>query len=137
MLELIHKNTGRLPDHFAADAGYASETNFMALTEANIVAAIALRRYHHDEPPDTDPGPKRGSNRWPQRAAMREFLNTPEGKALYRLREQLAEPVFGQLKAVLGFRQFLRRGQAAVESGFSLVCTAHNLLKLHRASAPS
>lgn len=137
MLERIHKNTGRHPDHFTADAGYASEANFIALTEANIVAAIALRRYHHDEPPDADPGPRRGSNRWPQRAAMQEFLSTPEGKALYRLRKQLAEPVFGQLKAALGFRQFLRRGQPAVDAEFSLVCTAHNLLKLHRAAAPS
>jgi transposase len=137
MLEQVHENTGRHPDHFSADAGYASEANFAALAEANIIAAIALRRYHHDEPPDADPGPKRGSNRWPQRAAMRAFLSTAEGKALYRLRKQLAEPVIGNLKAGLGFRQFLRRGQTAVEAEFSLVCTAHNLLKLHRATAAS
>jgi transposase len=137
MLEQVHEHTGRYPDHFTADAGYASEANFAALAEANIVAAIALRRYHHDEPPDADPSPKRGSNRWPHRTAMRAFLSTPEGKALYRLRKQLAEPVIGQLKAALGFRQFLRRGQAAVEAEFSLVCTAHNLLKLHRATTGS
>jgi hypothetical protein len=68
---------------------------------------------------------------------MRNFLSTPEGKALYRLRKQIAEPVIGQIKAARGFRQFLRRGQAAVEAEFSLVCTAHNLLKLHRATAGS
>jgi transposase len=137
MLEQVRENTGRHPDHFTADAGYASEANFAALSEANIIAAIALRRYHHDEPPDADPGPKRGSGRWPHRTAMRNFLSTPEGKALYRLRKQIAEPVIGQIKAARGFRQFLRRGQPAVEAEFSLVCTAHNLLKLHRATAAS
>lgn len=135
MLGHIHANTGRFPVQFTADAGYASEANFAALADAGITAAVALRRYHHDEPPDADPGPLRGSRRWPYRAAMRERLSTPEGKALYRLRKQIAEPVIGQIKAAREFRQFLRRGQRAVEGEWSLVCTAHNLLKLHAATA--
>ena len=135
MLGEVHANTGRFPVQFTADAGYASEANFAALADAGITAAIALRRYHHDEPPDADPGPLRGSRRWPYRTAMRAWLSTAEGKALYRLRKQIAEPVIGQIKAARGFRQFLRRGQQAVEGEWSLVCTAHNLLKLHAATA--
>lgn len=135
MLDRIQANTGRTPVQFTADAGYASETNFAALAEAGITAAVALRRYHHDEPPDADPGPLRGSGRWPYRSAMRAWLSSPEGKALYRLRKQIGEPVFGQVKGARGFRQFLRRGQSAVEGEWSLVCTAHNLLKLHAATA--
>jgi hypothetical protein len=53
----------------------------------------------------------------------------------YRLRKQIVEPVFGQIKQAMGFRQFLLRGLAKVQAEWTLVCTAHNLLKLIRASA--
>jgi hypothetical protein len=53
----------------------------------------------------------------------------------YRLRKQLPEPVFGQIKQARGFRQFLLRGFEKVRAEWALVCTAHNLLKLaHRRS---
>ena len=48
----------------------------------------------------------------------------------YRFRKQLPEPVFGQIKQARGFRQFLMRGIENVRGEWSLVCTAHNLLKL-------
>ena len=64
---------------------------------------------------------------------MRELLSTQDGKNIYKLRKQTVEPVFGQIKAARGFRQFLRRGLSAVEAEWSLVCTAHNLLKLGKA----
>jgi IS5 family transposase len=48
----------------------------------------------------------------------------------YRLRKQLPEPVFGQIKQARGFRQFLLRGFEKVSAEWALVCTAHNLLKL-------
>jgi IS5 family transposase len=135
MLQQLQENTGQYPDQLSADAGYASEANFTALAEANVRAVVALRRYHRDEPPDADPAPKRSSNRWPQRNAMRERLASSEGKALYKLRKQTVEPVFGQIKSARGFRQFLRRGSAAVEAEWSLLCTVHNLLKLQKAAA--
>jgi transposase len=134
MLERIQANTGRYPAELTADAGYASEANFAALADADVYAVIALRRCHRDEPPDADPAPKRASNRWPHRNEMRERLSTPEGKAIYKLRKQTVEPVFGQIKGARGFRQFLRRGLTAVQAEWSLICTAHNLLKLHRAT---
>jgi len=66
---------------------------------------------------------------------MRQRLFSPEGKARYKLRKQTVEPVIGQIKGARGFRQFLCRGLAAVQAEWSLVCTAHNLLKLHKARA--
>ena len=48
----------------------------------------------------------------------------------YRLRKQLPEPVFGQIKQVRGFRQFLMRGLGKVKAEWALICTAHNVLKL-------
>jgi hypothetical protein len=51
----------------------------------------------------------------------------------YRLRKQLHEPVFGQIKQARGFRQFLMRGIDKVRAEWAIICTAHNLLKLaHR-----
>jgi IS5 family transposase len=135
MLEQIIRENGRIPRELSADAGYASESNFQALDDAGVYAIIALRRYHHDEPPDSDPGPARWSGRWPHRNLMRELLATQEGKDKYKLRKQTVEPVFGQIKAARNFRQFLRRGLKAVQGEWSLVCTAHNLLKLGQAWA--
>ena len=135
MLQEIIKQNGRAPKELSADAGYASEANFAALDEAGVYAVIALRRYRRDEPPNADPAPARSSNRWPHRNQMRERLLSQEGKEKYKLRKQTVEPVFGQTKAARGFRQFLRRGVEAAWAEWSLVCTAHNLLKLGKAWA--
>jgi hypothetical protein len=67
--------------------------------------------------------------------AMADKLQTPEGKAIYRQRACTVEPVFGILKAVLGFRQFLLRGLAKVSGEWNWVCRAYNLKRLHRLGA--
>jgi len=64
---------------------------------------------------------------------LRERLASASGKALYKLRKQTVEPVIGQVKEALDFRRFLCRGEDAAESEWTMVCTVHNLLKLHRA----
>ena len=63
---------------------------------------------------------------------MREKIKSGGYASPYRLRKQLPEPVFGQIKEARGFRQFLMRGVEKVRAEFALVCTAHNLLKLVR-----
>jgi transposase len=63
---------------------------------------------------------------------MRHRLRMTAGKALYKLRQQTVEPVFGIIKAVLGFRQFRLRGRAKVSLEWTLVCLAYNLKRLHR-----
>ena len=68
-------------------------------------------------------------------AAMRDKLKRGGWRSPYRLRKQVVEPVFGQIKQAMGFRQFLLRGLAKVMAEWQLVCTAHNLLKLVRATA--
>jgi transposase/IS5 family transposase len=137
MLERIIELNGRAPGELTADAGYASETNFAALHQAGVYAVVALRRYHRDEPPDADPALPHATNRWPERNRMRARLASADGKAKYKLRKQTVEPVFGQIKGPRGFRQFLRRGLSAVQADWSLVCTAHNLLKLAHVDAPA
>jgi hypothetical protein len=63
---------------------------------------------------------------------MHRKLQTVAGKATYRRRKAVVEPVFGQLKEARGFRRFLLRGLSSVQGEWSLVCAAHNLLKLFR-----
>jgi transposase len=63
--------------------------------------------------------------------AMAAKLKTDEGKARYRKRACTVEPVFGIIKAVLGFRQFLLRGLKQVTGEWNLVCLAYNLKRLH------
>ena len=66
------------------------------------------------------------------RAEMETRLRTETGAAAYAKRKTTVEPVFGNLKANHGFRRFSRRGLAAVRSEWRLICTVHNLLKIHR-----
>jgi len=58
-------------------------------------------------------------------------LTTATGKAIYRRRKCTIEPVFGQIKEVLGFRHFSLRGLLAVTGEWCLVCLAYNLRRLH------
>ena len=67
------------------------------------------------------------------RERMARKLRTRQGRESYSWRKILAEPVIGQIKQARGFRQFLRRGVVRVSEEWALVCTAHNLLKLHTA----
>ena len=62
---------------------------------------------------------------------MRHRLKTKSGKALYKLRQQTVEPVFGIIKSALGFRQFLLRGLNKVSLEWELVCLAYNFRRLH------
>jgi hypothetical protein len=66
---------------------------------------------------------------------MRQRLQSSAGKQLYKLRQQTVEPVFGIIKSVLGFRQFLLRGTVKVSTEWTLVCLAYNLKRLHRLGA--
>jgi hypothetical protein len=66
--------------------------------------------------------------------AMRRKLKRAGWRSRYRLRKQIVEPVFGQIKQARGFRQFLLRGIEKVRAEWAMICTAHNLLKLARAA---
>ncbi len=114
------------PEQVSADAGYCSEDNLAALEGRGIDAHIATGRQRHGAAaPEERPGKAGG-----RVAAMAAKLLAAGREGPYRLRKQVVEPVFGQIKQARGFRQFLRRGLAAVQSEWSLICTAHNLLKL-------
>ncbi len=67
--------------------------------------------------------------------AMRHRLQTPAGKSLYALRKQIPEPVFGIIKSVMGFRQFLLRGLDRVQGEWNLVTMAWNMRRMYALTA--
>ena len=67
-------------------------------------------------------------------ARMTRRLRRAGHRSRYRLRKQVVEPVFGQIKQARGFRQFLLRGIEKVKAEWAMICTAHNLNKLARAA---
>ena len=77
-----------------------------------------------DDPPP--PGPEASAK---EKMAYRTA--TQAGKKLYAQRQQTVEPVFGIIKAAMGFRQFLLRGKAKVSIEWNLACLAYNMRRLH------
>jgi hypothetical protein len=63
---------------------------------------------------------------------MKHRLETEAGRKLYGLRKQTVEPVFGIIKEIMGFRQFLLRGKEKVKTEWTLVTLSYNLKRLHR-----
>jgi transposase len=113
------------------DAGYYSEPNATALEQRGIDPHLATERLKHHEKVAAAPRgriPKGLSAK--QRMARK--LRTKKGRAMYAKRKGMIEPIFGQLKQVLGFRQFSMRGLASMRGEWRLLATVHNLLKLWR-----
>ena len=119
------------PGTLLADTGYFSQANVEACAAAGIDPLIASARQNHylslaerfapAQPPPLDPTPVE---------AMAHRMKTPEGKRLYGLRKQTPEPVFGIIKSVLGFRQFLLRGIDGARGEWSLVTMAWNMKRM-------
>jgi transposase len=127
LIDGVEKNLGRKPKETSADAGYCSEANLQALADRGIGAYIATGRAKR---PD---GEQRGTG-GPLTQAMRQKLKRAGYRSRYRLRKQIVEPVFGQIKQARGFRQFLLRGVEKVRAEWAMICTAHNVTKLAKAA---
>ena len=127
VVDAIEANLGRKPQQVSADSGYCSEANIDVLAAREIDGYIAAGRAKHP----TDPG--RGSG-GPLTRAMRKKIADGGFETPYRLRKQIVEAVFGQIKQARGFRQFLLRGVDNVRAEWAMICMAHNLGKLARAA---
>jgi transposase len=122
--ELEAAGVNETPGVLLADAGYWHQRQMERIVDRGITVLI---------PPDASkrrgarPGWEGGLY-----AFMRRVLATERGGALYRQRQPMIEPVFGQTKHNRGIDRFHRRGRAAVRSEWRLITATHNLLKLHR-----
>ncbi len=116
-----------------ADAGYWSEGNLAELSPTDPEFLIATTKDWKQRKAMREQGAPRG--RIPEHISPRERMErkllTKRGKSLYKLRSQMIEPVFGQIKT-RGCGTFMRRGLEAVRSEWQLICATHNLLKLFR-----
>ena len=117
-----------------ADAGYCSEANLMAADPGGPALLMATnkdwkqRKALREQPPPRGRAPKGLT----ARDRMERTLLTKRGRRLYKKRGQTVEPVFGQIKSARGCDGFMRRGTAACDSEWKLLCATHNLLKLWR-----
>ena len=123
LIDGIEANLGRKPKEASADSGYLSEANLQSLADRGIAGYVAMGRAQHPTRQTRNVG-------GPLMQAMRRKLKRAGWRSRYRLRKQIVEPVFGQIKQARGFRQFLLRGLDAVAAEWALICTAHNLTKL-------
>jgi len=137
------ENLSRLPDKLGtvekllADAGYFSADNVEKCETDDIVPYIAGSRQRHNTPlmdRFTEPEPLIGPA--DPVTEMNHRLKTIAGKAIYAKRKCTVEPVFGIIKAVMGFRQFLMRGLDQIAGEWNLVCMAYNIKRLHALSTP-
>lgn len=134
VVKRISKLLRAKPKQVLADAGYWSEANVHTLETMGVDPFIATQRRKHSEPLPPAPRGRPPKDLSPKQRMARKLL-TIRGRAMYAWRQILPEPVFGQIKHARGFRQFLRRGLQRVGQEWSMICTAHNLLKLYRATA--
>jgi hypothetical protein len=118
------------PGRLLADADYWSIANLTTIPDAPELLIWPATTARTGNPcKDGKPSASRSDG---LRAAMFAKLASEDGKACYAKRKQTVEPVFGQLKERQGARRFLRRGLAACEAAWKLLCGTHNLLKLWR-----
>ena len=121
------------PEAAAMDNGYFGPDTIEGFETLGIPPYIAAGRDSHQidwrtllegepEPPPDDASHK---------TKMIYKLRTEVGKAIYKLRKSTVEPVFGNIKEVMGFRQFSLRGLIAAAGEWNLVCLAYNLKRLH------
>src|SRR5712692_5005090 len=121
------------------DSGFYSEAAVATVeqkpdgtpTGIKVYAAVEKHSHHKTvadllpQPEPVTPGPEASA-----KEVMAHRLKTGTGKALYKLRKQTVEPVFGIIKEVMGFRQFLLRGREKVSLEWTLVCVSYNLKRM-------
>jgi transposase len=132
MVDQVRHNLGQNPKQVSADAGYCSDANLEVLSQRRLDAYIATGRRSRER--NLPPAPR---GRIPAHLSLRQRMErkllTKAGRAAYRLRQQVAEPVFGQIKNK-GLVRLLLRGEENCRAEWLLHCTGHNLCKLQAAT---
>jgi transposase/IS5 family transposase len=131
MLEAVERECGEAAERVLADSGFFSQENVAELERRKIDGYV----------PDSHLGRElncgvrvRGhaAARHPAQQRMRRKLRSPAGRAAYRRRKAIVEPVLGVLKEQRGMRRFRLRGLAKVAVEFALAATALNLTRIWR-----
>ena len=134
MLERVEQNLGAKPEAVSADAGYCSEAQLTDKRVEGIELYVATGKQKHGlpEPGAVVPPGELAVASDSAVERMKQKLRTEPGRAVYKMRKAIVEPVFGQIKAARGIRAFLLRGLVKVSAEWKLICAAHNVLKMFR-----
>ena len=154
MVRAVVENLGKNPEHVTADTGYFSEKAVTDEAVKGVDLLVAVSREKHGsaaeqggggaEPDVAVSGEKhesgteqggKGAEEIPAKGpsvaeTMRKKLNSAAGKAIYKYRKAVVEPVFGQIKERRGLRRFLLRGLEKVSAEWKIICLTHNILKM-------
>ena len=131
MLEQVQQNTGVKPVASSEDAGYWSPEQVADKRVAGIDLHVATGRDKHGIAEETAPSTD-ATTEATALNQMKQKLQTEAGRAIYKMRKAIVEPVFGQIKECRNFRRFSLRGLKNVRAEWKLVCLTHNILKLFR-----
>ena len=131
LLAGVRAGCGDNPREVSGDAGFCTEANLAHLAERGIAAYLAPGRARHDQ---AHPAGRRRHPAGSRVAAMATRRKRAGRRSRHRLRKQIVEPVFGQIKEARGFRRFSLRGLDQVRGEWAMICIAHNLLKLANAT---
>ncbi len=131
-LQWFDKYSQLKPSMIVADAGYFSEENIKLCEKNGITPYISFGKEQHNQPlqerfKEADPLPPNPTSV----EKVKHRLQTKEGKKIYSERKSTVEPVFGIIKHVIGFREFMLRGFKEVKGEWNLMCIAYNLKRLH------
>jgi transposase len=137
MLQQVERNLRRKPEKATADSGYFSEAAVQDPKLKGVELLVAPDRQKHGGQatdavvrPAAEPDAGTVAAKASVAEAMRQKLSSAEGKAVFKMRKAVVEPVFGQIKERRGFRRFLFRGLKKVQAEWQIICLTHNLLKL-------
>jgi hypothetical protein len=118
-------------DIVVADGGYWNSPQITRLRETGATAIVPTKASTRTKPRTLSP------RQGPEAQRIEALLNTEEGAAVYRRRQQMIEPVFANTKWIRGIDRFQRRGLQACAAEWKLIAASHNLLKLWRATRPA
>ena len=130
--------TVRAPSHVLADTGYASAQQVEAVeNDGGPTVYVATEKTGHgrrvadlERKPEPEDLPEDATTL----DKVKHRMRTGQGRALYKLRKETVEPVFGIVKQVMGFRQFHLRGHPKADLEWALVCLAYNARRLFKLS---
>jgi transposase len=132
MLHKAHQNLKQAPEKASADSGYFSAE---AVTDPSLTGTklyVAVDRQKRGEQPAEPVVAIELAPDAPAVDRMKELLRSEEGRAVYKMRKAIVEPVFGQIKEARRFRRFSFRGLENVSAEWDIIAMTHNLLKLFR-----
>ena len=133
MVEEVERHCQARPERVTGDSGFFSGQALREMKQRGIDLYVPDNNLRHEmRTGKRAKGIGQSRIRDPEHQRMREKLRSAAGRAQYRRRQAVVEPVFGILKEQRGMRKFRRRGLAAVTTEWTLAAMAYNLTRMAR-----